>query len=76
MVTPGLRYQNVKSDNFTLGKLSTRYDESAISGVLFKPVDNISLYANYVEGLSKGSTAPVNAKNSGEMMKPFRSKNV
>ncbi|HEM6907495.1 TPA: TonB-dependent siderophore receptor [Providencia stuartii] len=77
MVTPGIRYQNIKSDNFTLGALSTTYDESAITplvGLLFKPTDNISLYANYVEGLSKGSTAPVNAKNSGEMMKPFRSK--
>lgn len=65
MVIPGIRYQNIKSDNFTLGALSTTYDESAITplvGLLFKPTDNISLYANYVEGLSKGSTAPVNAK--------------
>nr|ELR5041576.1 TonB-dependent siderophore receptor [Providencia stuartii]ELR5082670.1 TonB-dependent siderophore receptor [Providencia stuartii] len=77
MVTPGVRYQKVQSDNFTSGQLSTRYDESAITpliGVLFKPIEDISLYANYVEGLSKGSAAPANAKNSGEMMKPFRSK--
>ncbi|MEQ4659833.1 TonB-dependent receptor [Providencia manganoxydans] len=77
MVTPGVRYQKVQSDNFTSGQLSTRYDESAITpliGVLFKPTEDISLYANYVEGLSKGSAAPANAKNSGEMMKPFRSK--
>lgn len=77
MVTLGVRYQNVKSDSFNLGKISTHYDESAITplvGLLFKPTEDISLYANYVEGLSKGSTAPADAKNRGEMMKPFRSK--
>ncbi|MGT2491759.1 hypothetical protein ACU4GD_17595 [Cupriavidus basilensis] len=41
------------------------YDESAVTppeaGIVFKPWQNVSLYANYVEGLSKGDIAPATA---------------
>ncbi|MFT3814674.1 MAG: TonB-dependent siderophore receptor [Acidovorax sp.] len=61
-VTLGLRHQSVKTTNYAAtGAVSgTPYDKSAVTpavGVVFKPWGpNVSLYANYVQGLSKGDS--------------------
>jgi len=39
-----------------------------------KPWDDVSLYYNYVEGLSKGDTAPGTANNGGQTFAPYVSK--
>ncbi|WXL25999.1 TonB-dependent receptor [Ectopseudomonas mendocina] len=76
--TLGARHQNIKSANLTGQKVKTsKYDESRLSpatAILFKATDEISLYANYIEGLSQGQSAPTTAENSGEMMSPYRTK--
>lgn len=80
-VTLGLRRQSVEgqSYNFMNGAPSgPRYDKQAttpFAGVVFKLRPELSLYASYVEGLSKGDTAPVSAAltNPGEVLAPFRS---
>lgn len=60
--TLGLRHQSVKTTNYAAtGAVSgTPYDKSAVTpalGVVFKPWGpNVSLYANYVQGLSKGDS--------------------
>ncbi|MEH2921854.1 TonB-dependent receptor [Samsonia erythrinae] len=78
-VTGGLRYQQISSDNFAAPDGGTRssYDKSAITpmlGVIVKPWRNVSLYANYIEGLSKGDVAPTTANNAGQVLTPYKSK--
>jgi len=46
-------------------------------GVVFKPVQNVSLYANYIEGLTSGSMiTDTNATNYGETIPPLPTKQV
>lgn len=77
-LTLGARYQQLETEQ-TGGILSsgTKYDESAITpsvAFLIKMTDQTSLYANYIEGLSKGATAPTSAENSGEIFAPYKTK--
>ncbi|MGO2507138.1 MAG: TonB-dependent receptor, partial [Psychrobacter alimentarius] len=77
-LTLGARYQQLKTEQ-TGGMLSTgtKYDKSAITpsgALLIKMTDQTSLYANYIEGLSKGATAPVDAENAGEIFAPYKTK--
>ncbi|MBC2657786.1 TonB-dependent siderophore receptor [Pseudomonas sp. MSSRFD41] len=78
-LTLGVRRQEVLSDTFSVstGKRTSRYDESATTpaaAVLFKATDDLSLYANYIEGLSKGGTAPLTAANAGAIFAPYKTK--
>jgi iron complex outermembrane receptor protein len=78
-LTLGLRYQKVKVDNFdrVTGNKTSGYDESAWTpavGLIVKPLEYVSLYGNYIEGLSQGPTAPVGTVNAGEIFPPFISK--
>ncbi|MGE8150286.1 TonB-dependent siderophore receptor [Pseudomonas vancouverensis] len=77
-VTVGVRKQNIQSDNYnTAGYVTTSYDESETTpmfGVVVKPWDHVSLYYNYIEGLSKGDIAPATASNSGEIFAPYISR--
>jgi len=77
-VTLGLRKQNIQSDNFNpAGFVTSSYDESKTTplfGVVVKPWEHVSLYYNYIEGLSKGDVAPATASNSGEIFAPYISR--
>ena len=78
-LTLGVRRQQVISDSYNIntGARTSRYDESATSpaaALLVKASDNLSLYANYIEGLSQGATAPMTAANAGEVFAPCKSK--
>ena len=78
-LTLGIRRQTVLSDTFdgTSGKRTARYDASAntpAAALLFKATDRLSLYANYIEGLSQGTTAPVTAANAGEVFPPYKTR--
>ncbi|MBL6082343.1 TonB-dependent siderophore receptor [Belnapia sp. T18] len=73
----GLRLQRVESNNYnaTTGGRSSAYDESAVTpfvGLVVRPWAGISLYANYIEGLSRGDIAPTTAANAGEAFAPYR----
>lgn len=75
----GVRRQRVESDNFntTTGAIASSYDQSAVTplvGLVVKPWQNVSLYANYIEGLSKGDIAPDTASNAGEAFAPYKAK--
>ena len=57
----------------------TGYDEEKVSpsgGLLFKATDKLSLYANYMEGLSQGKIAPSTSVNEDEIFPPFISRQV
>lgn len=80
-LTLGVRQQRVEAQNYVMNvgaPAGPGYDEQELTpmvGVVVKPWENISLYANYIEGLSQGATAPVGGvSNPGEMLAPFVSK--
>lgn len=79
LVTLGVRQQNVKQDAFSTatGALTSSYDASAttpLAGVVFKPWHNVSLYANYAEGLTRGTIAGPGYSNTGAVLAPYKSK--
>lgn len=78
LLTLGVRRQSVAADNYaTSGAITSSYDESAttpVVGLVLRPLQNVSLYANYVEGLSRGDIAPTNATNAGEAFAPYKAK--
>ena len=80
LLTLGARWQRVKVDDWTDDvKGDTAYDEEKVSpsgGILFKATDKLSLYANYMEGLSQGKVAPSTSINEDEIFPPFVSRQV
>ena len=78
-LTLGLRYQEVKSDMFSPGykTLMTHYKKHALTpgtALLFKATDHISLYGNYIQGLTKGDSAPITAANYPKVFAPYKTK--
>ncbi|MBW8466360.1 MAG: TonB-dependent receptor [Acidovorax sp.] len=79
LLTVGLRHQSLEIANYAYGTAvqTDRYDQSRTSPLLAavcKLDKSLSVYANYVEGLSQGQTAPSTAANRGEMLAPYVSK--
>jgi len=80
LLSLGVRRQNIKTGDYPLGGgtgvRAGRSETTPFAGVVYKLHSNLSLYASYVEGLSRGETAPVNAsiRNPGEQMPPYVSK--
>ncbi len=78
-LTLGVRRQQVEVNVFngSTGVQTSRYDQGATTpaaAVLFKLTDRVSLYANYMEGLSQGATAPATAANAYEVFAPYKTK--
>ena len=59
-VTPTARYTAKKA--------------SPAVALIYKPRENVSLYATYLEGLEEGGTAPANATNAFEVLPPAATK--
>lgn len=78
-LTLGVRQQYVDQDNYDVisGARTSSYDESATTpsvGLVVKPWRNVSLYGNYIEGLTQGTTAPAGTDNAGEVFPPTKTK--
>jgi iron complex outermembrane receptor protein len=78
LLTAGVRHQSVKQEGFstTTGVQTSRYEADAttpLAGIVIKPWQNVSLYANYAEGLSQGVIVGAGYSNSGEVLAPFKS---
>lgn len=79
-LTLGVRRQQVINDSFngmTGARMGERYKESATTpavAFLVKATDQISVYGNYIEGLSQGAMAPNTAANAGEVFAPYKTK--
>lgn len=79
-LTLGVRRQQVLNESFngTTGiRIGQRYKESATTpamAIVVKATDHISLYANYIEGLSQGAIAPTTANNAGQVFAPYKTK--
>lgn len=84
LLTLGVRHQRLSSRSYAYntGKENGSYDQSRNSpaaGVVFKVAPSVSLYANYIEALVAGDTAPERANNQdvpnkGESLAPYVSK--
>jgi len=84
LVTLGARYQIIEQNSYDYnnGSRVSAYDEGTFTpmvGVVVKPLDGVSLYANYIEGLLQGEAVPavvsgVPVRNVGEIFDPFKSK--
>jgi iron complex outermembrane receptor protein len=87
LLTAGLRLQviNAKSYSNATGALASEYDEDKVTpvfGLVIKPVEGLSLYANRIEALVQGASAPLTGANptggpalpvtnAGEILPPF-----
>jgi len=87
LVTVGVRHQRIRTGSFdyNTGAAATggSYDASAnspMAGIVYKPVKNVSLYANYIEALQQGATASGTGSNgapltnTGEVFAPYKSR--
>ncbi|OZI61676.1 TonB-dependent siderophore receptor [Bordetella genomosp. 11] len=77
-VTVGARHQKLRVTNYAYtGEVDSKYDDSATSpvyGLVVKPWQHVSLYANHIEGLQPGPTAPLTAINANTTFAPSKSK--
>ena len=80
LLTLGVRRQSIGTDGWSYaGVRSADYRESIttpVYGIVVKPTDYLSLYANRIEGLAAGPTAPSTAVNVGEVFAPQRSRQI
>jgi iron complex outermembrane receptor protein len=85
LLTVGLRHQRIRSSGFDYGTgvQNSHYDRTAntpVAGLVYKPMQGVSLYANYIEALQAGPVASGTGSNGtplenvGEAFAPYKSK--
>lgn len=84
LLTVGARHQTVEQDGYDAygrtGAIQSQYSASAVTplvGIVVKPVQDLSLYANFTEGLTPGSQVDPTSTtyaNAGAVLKPYKSK--
>ncbi|SPJ32152.1 TonB-dependent receptor [Kushneria phyllosphaerae] len=84
LLTLGARYQEIEVNNYSGvdGSSQPGFTESRVTpvyGLLYKATDNISLYANHIEALQQGESAPSqlnypNLTNPNDILGIVRSK--
>ncbi|MEK6350065.1 MAG: TonB-dependent siderophore receptor [Burkholderia sp.] len=78
LFTIGARHQQIAVTNYGYtGAVSSLYNQSVttpVFGLVLKPTDNLAFYANRTEALTQGDSAPTTARNYGEVLAPYRSK--
>ncbi|MEB0041789.1 TonB-dependent siderophore receptor [Pseudomonas sp. MH10] len=84
LLTLGVRRQELIVEGYSYGDSSRTafYDESIttpVYGIVIKPWEHVFLYANHIEGLAQGPTAPTSAGgakviNGTQVFAPARSK--
>jgi len=81
LLTLGGRYQAITDNGYdiTTTQQSSHYNESVVTpvvGLVLRPWDSVSVYGNYIEGLTQGDVAPVSdqVSNPGEVLAPYRTK--
>ncbi|MGQ3297468.1 TonB-dependent siderophore receptor [Reyranella sp.] len=78
-LTVGGRFQRVEAANFNVvsGAQTSSYDQSAFSpsvALVVKPFwENVSFYANFIQGLQQGAVVPQPFVNAGEIFPPYQS---
>ena len=80
-ITGGLRLQRLEQQFFDLetGDETFGFEQTELSptaGIVVKPIETLSLYASYSEGLTPGPQAPSTAENAFEFVDPAVSKQI
>jgi iron complex outermembrane receptor protein len=80
-LTLGGRLQQVKTDSYSYatGDKTGSYDEHALTpsiGLVIRPIDELSFFGNYMEGLAPGETAGGGSTNAGEAFAPYRTDQI
>lgn len=75
-LTVGARLQQVTAANFdaTTGNQTSSYDKSALSpavALVFKPLEYVSVYGNFIQGLQQGTIVDSSFANAGQVFPPF-----
>jgi iron complex outermembrane recepter protein len=80
LLTLGVRDQKVEQNTYNpaTGVKGEPYDEGAVSplaGIVIKPLNNVSLYANHTKGLTQGELIPFGSgfSNEGTALAPYKS---
>ncbi|WP_296252489.1 TonB-dependent receptor [Pseudomonas sp. UBA4194] len=93
LLTYGIRRQQLRVENYSYdggtfngvansndGSRTNLYDEgitTPVYGIVYKPIESVSLYANRIEGLDQGETASGSGVlNIGEVFPPGRTKQL
>ena len=80
LLTVGGRWQGIDITNFnTTGAVTSRPQNEAITpavALVVKPINNLSLYGNYIEGLTSGGIAPIGAVNVGQVFPAIVAKQI
>jgi iron complex outermembrane receptor protein len=66
---------DTRSYSYFDGSQSSRVDTDGVTpvfGLVVKPVEGVSLFANRIEGLQQGAIAPAGTVNAGEIFNPFK----
>lgn len=69
----GLRYSDYTSTNITAAGVRSPYSTTDVSpnvSLVYKPLQNVSVYASYLEGLEETGTAGTTRANAGEALPP------
>ncbi|PLC52316.1 TonB-dependent siderophore receptor [Pollutimonas nitritireducens] len=79
LLTVGARRQTVAVDSYNTatGARSGTYKADAVSpvaGIVVKPLENVSIYSNFTEGLTRGTVVGATYANAGEVLNPYKSK--
>ncbi|WP_322012869.1 TonB-dependent siderophore receptor [Paraburkholderia sp. J12] len=79
LFTVGVRHQELLSNAYSSSTLqqTEAYNDSITTplfGLVVKPWQNVSIYANRAESLSAGDEAPLGSKNYGAMLAPERTR--
>lgn len=77
--TAGVRHQYIESESFAQGTgvRTGGYDTQATTpafALVVKPLENVSLYGNYIEAFEPGSVVGESFANAGQVLAPYRSK--
>lgn len=81
LLTGGVRRQTVDVDSYNTmtGARTSGYRANATSplgGIVVKPLGNVSVYANYAEGLTRGTIVAEQYDNRGDVLAPYKSKQI
>ena len=76
-LTVGVRRQNVEQEQYnpTTGAVIFGYGAAAWSpayAIVVKPLENVSLYANYIQGLQQGTVVGAQYANEGQVLPPYQ----
>lgn len=80
LFTAGVRYNEIEASSFQFSGTNiqtTTYESSAWSpsfALVVKPLENVSLYANYIQALEVGSVVGDGYTNAGQIFPPYKSK--